>query len=133
MRLERKLDREIHQLQKLANHFLRNRLEQVRSLPVNLYESESRLLLVIPAAGLKREQIELDYHNEKITVTMRKELPSMEGEALRKEIREGEFTRTIAVPVPVKADSIQARFEDGLLKIEMDKQESFKPRKITIE
>jgi HSP20 family protein len=44
----------------------------------------------------------------------------------------GTFEREIALPVPVNANQVDARFEDGVLRIKLAKSEAAKPRKIAI-
>ena len=44
----------------------------------------------------------------------------------------GKFTRTLALPFPVDADKVEARFENGVLQITLAKHESAKARKIQV-
>jgi HSP20 family protein len=51
---------------------------------------------------------------------------------IRKEIKAGEFSRTIELPHPVKIDAIAAELTDGLLRVVLPKADDARPREITI-
>ena len=44
----------------------------------------------------------------------------------------GEFSRTVTLPYEVDADKVDARYEGGVLVIEMPRAEVDKPRKIKV-
>ena len=44
----------------------------------------------------------------------------------------GAFTRQLALPFPVDADNVDARFENGVLLVKLAKHEAAKPRKIVV-
>ncbi|WP_246041815.1 Hsp20/alpha crystallin family protein [Desulfoglaeba alkanexedens] len=48
------------------------------------------------------------------------------------ERRFGSFSRSIRLPVEVKADEVEAVYKDGVLRIEIPKVESAKPKKIPV-
>ena len=50
----------------------------------------------------------------------------------RRERSFGSFQRIFSLPVDVDADKIEATYADGLLKIEIPKPETQKPRQITV-
>jgi HSP20 family protein len=50
----------------------------------------------------------------------------------RRERELGRFARTIQLPFPVDADAVVARFQDGILEVELPRAASDKPRKISI-
>jgi HSP20 family protein len=50
----------------------------------------------------------------------------------RQERFSGSFARELALPMPVDADKVEARFEQGVLKLTLPKSESARPRKITV-
>jgi len=81
-----------------------------------------------------------------LRVTLDQNILSIEGEK-REERREedkgsryvlserkfGSFHRSISLPSGVKAESIKASFKNGVLKVEIPRDESQKPRKIAID
>ena len=50
----------------------------------------------------------------------------------RQERNFGQFTRTLTLPFAVDADKVEARLENGVLRIKLAKHESARPRKIEV-
>lgn len=44
----------------------------------------------------------------------------------------GTFSRSISLPCPVKEDSIDARYKDGILTVSLPKMEECKSQKFTV-
>ncbi|KNZ78397.1 Small heat shock protein C4 [Termitomyces sp. J132] len=85
--------------------------------------------------GLKKENVAIDVHNGRLTVSGESKL-SIEhdehGYAIR-ERRHGKFSRTLQLPQGVKEDEIKARMEDGVLLVSFPKTSTeLTPRKINI-
>lgn len=45
----------------------------------------------------------------------------------------GSFRRSISLPEGIRSDKIKAAFRNGVLRVEIPREESAKPRKITID
>lgn len=54
------------------------------------------------------------------------------GTPHRQERAFGSFVRTVSLPTDIDADRVDARLENGVLKISLPKHEAAKPRKIAI-
>jgi len=50
----------------------------------------------------------------------------------RQERFAGPFSRELTLPVPVDADKVEAKFENGVLKLTLPKSEAARPRKIVV-
>ena len=50
----------------------------------------------------------------------------------RQERFAGTFTRELTLPAPVNADKVEAKFEQGVLKITLPKSEAARPRRIAV-
>lgn len=50
----------------------------------------------------------------------------------RQERFAGAFTRELTLPAPVDADKVEARFENGVLRLTLPKSEAARPRKIAV-
>ena len=50
----------------------------------------------------------------------------------RQERFAGTFSRELMLPAPVDADKVQARYEDGVLKLTLPKSEAARPRRIAV-
>jgi len=85
--------------------------------------------------GLKKEDVSIDVHDSRLTVSGETGDSSERGEngfAIR-ERHFGRFSRTIQLPQGIKEDAIKASMEDGLLTITFPKSApEAAPKKITI-
>lgn len=69
----------------------------------------------------------------KLTIQGERTAPEPQGAVwVRQERPVGRFSRTVTLPVLVDADKVEARYEDGVLKLTLPKSEAAKPRKITV-
>jgi HSP20 family protein len=101
---------------------------------LNLLEDADALYLEteLPGLGLNDLEIYVTGRNQ-LTLKGERKPPSL-GKAVqhRQERGFGSFVRTVTLPVPVDEGKIEARFEHGILKLTMPKDEAAKPRKIEI-
>ena len=106
-----------------------------RSFPlVNIYEDADAITVIAELPGLDASAISLSVHDGLLSIqgTRVGHQLSATAHALRKERPEGEFEKSVRIPVKVQADLINARFKDGLLTVTLPKAEEAKPRPITI-
>jgi HSP20 family protein len=99
-----------------------------------LWEESDSLHLEAELPGLEMQDLEIFVtgHNQ-LTVKGERKPPTIEKAALHRQERGfGKFTRSLTLPFPVNENAIEARFENGVLKVRMPKHESAKPRKIAI-
>jgi HSP20 family protein len=85
--------------------------------------------------GLKKEEISIDVHNGRLTVSAESKLSSEHDEngyAVR-ERRFGRLSRTLQLPQGLKEEEIKASVEDGVLTVTFPKTTpELAPKKITI-
>jgi HSP20 family protein len=119
----------------MINTFLEERVPETSQypFPINIYEEDNNVYVVAPCSGIKKENIEIEYKQNNLFITWRKNIEKKEGRILRNEREEGEFSRGIPLPVEVNGESIQAKYENGVLVLSMAKREEARPRQITIE
>lgn len=104
------------------------------ALPLDVIEHEDQYLVKASLPGIKPEELEITFDKGMLTIrgTVKDESEKQEGQYHLRERRFGTFTRTISLPVTVKADNIQAHYEDGILTLSLPKAEEVKPRRIAI-
>ena len=110
------------------------------SMPaVNIKETADTFQVEMAAPGMEKKdfKIELDGHTLTISSEKQNEQEQKEGENYnRKEFSYQSFYRTFHLPKDVvNADEIRAKYENGLLRLEIPKKEEAKqkpPRLITI-
>ena len=106
-------------------------------LAVDVYETADKLVVKARTAGISKSDLDVSISDNILTISG--VLSGGEDEqTTRWHIQEcywGEFSRTIALPVPVREDenSVRAELKDGVLTITFDKEKSEEPKKITVQ
>ena len=101
----------------------------------DMSETEEAYLLTVDLPGLTKKDIEVSYGDNRVTISgERKEEKKEEGEDfIRQERYLGKFSRSFTMPADVKEDKIKATFKDGVLTVNIPKEEVKKPKKVSIE
>jgi HSP20 family protein len=86
----------------------------------------------LPGLDLKDLEIYVTGGNQLSLKGTRKQQVPEKAVCHREERTFGTFSRVIALPFPVDADKVDARFEQGVLMINLPKHESSRPRKINV-
>ena len=106
-------------------------------LAVDVYETADKLVVKARTAGISKSDLDVSISDNILTISG--VLSGGEDEqTTRWHIQEcywGEFSRTIALPVPVREDenSVRAELKDGVLTITFDKEKSEEPKKIQVQ
>lgn len=112
--------------------------DQLQDMPgmlaVDVYETKEKLYVKARTAGVNKDDLDVSIADN--TLTIRGTLSSGdEIDAENYHIQEcywGEFSRTLALPVPVKEDEVEAVLKDGVLTISFTKVKQETVKKITI-
>jgi len=101
---------------------------------INLYEDGNRLVVEAELPGLKLDDLEIFVTgNNQLTIKGERKFTAPEkGVRHRQERGFGTFTRTLTLPFPVDPNNVEARFENGVLHIQLAKHASALPRKIQV-
>ncbi|KAI9498080.1 HSP20-like chaperone [Zychaea mexicana] len=105
-------------------------------LPVNIYEMEKSWAIHAEIPGVKKEDIKLDVNNDAIIISGETKMDKdyTKDNIRYQERREGKFSRTLSLPDNVDRDKISAKFENGVLHVDMPKTLEAKPaRKIAVQ
>lgn len=104
-------------------------------LAVDVYETDEKLIIKARTAGVNKEDLDVSISDGILTISGT--LSSGDDtEATNWHIQEcywGEFSRTLALPVPVKEDEVEAVLKDGVLTISFIKIKQEQAKKITIQ
>lgn len=104
-------------------------------LAVDVYETDEKLVVKARTAGVNKEDLDVSISDGILTISGT--LSSGDDtEATNWHIQEcywGEFSRTLALPVPVKEDEVEAVLKDGVLTISFAKIKQEQAKKITIQ
>ncbi|MGA4579489.1 Hsp20/alpha crystallin family protein [Limisphaera sp. VF-2] len=103
--------------------------------PVDVIEETDRLLVRVDLPGMRKEDINVTLHDGCLTVSgeVRPDEKLNQAQMHRAERVFGRFQRTVALPVPVAADQITARYRDGVLEVVLPKAEEARPKQIQVQ
>jgi HSP20 family protein len=98
---------------------------------VNLYETESAYLVCVDLSGVEKEKIEIEVADGRLRLSGKRVVP-MWPDGVPKtharvrmhlmEIDHGSFGREVELPQDVHREQINARYQDGMLWIELPKK-----------
>jgi HSP20 family protein len=103
---------------------------QYNTLPaVNVKEIENAFHIEVAAPGLKKEDFKLSLNENRLTISVNQEQKTEENteKFVRKEFSFTSFQRTFNLPKNVEIEGIGATYTDGILTINVPKQEEVKP------
>ena len=104
-------------------------------LAVDVYETEERLVIKARTAGVNKSDLDVSISDGILTIsgTLSSGDDSAATQWHIQECYWGEFSRTLALPVPVKEDEVEAVLKDGVLTISFIKIKQEQARKIEIQ
>ncbi len=103
-------------------------------LAVDVYETAEKLVVKARTAGVNKQDLDVSISDGILTISGT--LSSGDDDVDQWHIQEcywGEFSRTIALPVPVKEEEVEAMLKDGVLTISFSKVKQEQARKIQIQ
>jgi len=103
--------------------------------PIDVEETKDEIIVKAEIPGMKKDDIKISLQNDNILIEGEKkqEKESKGKNYHRIERVFGKFKRMITLPCEVKADKVKAKYENGLLIINLPKAEETKSVNIPIE
>jgi HSP20 family protein len=103
-------------------------------LAVDVYETREKLIVKARTAGVNKSELDVSISDNQLTVKGSLNAGNEEGveNYFLQECYWGEFSRTIALPVPVKEEEIEAILKDGVLTISFKKLKQDTIKKIEV-
>jgi HSP20 family protein len=102
----------------------------------NIFETEIAHVIELAIPGVKKEELTIDLHENKLTIALAKKEDSVEKTTLkeRKEFNYSKFSRAFNLPKNINFEKIEATNENGILTVTIPKKEEEikKNRTITI-
>lgn len=97
---------------------------------VNIKETQDGFEVEMAAPGLTKEDFKIEVNNYMLTISSEKrdEGEVKEGDYTRREFSYQSFTRSFALPLTVDSEKINAKYENGILLVEIPKREEAKPK-----
>ena len=103
-------------------------------LAVDVYETKERLVVKARTAGVNKNELDVSISDNTLTIrgTLSAGTEDNVENYFLQECYWGEFSRSIALPVPVKEEEIEAMLKDGVLTISFGKVKQDTVKKIQV-
>lgn len=103
-------------------------------LAVDVYETKQKLVVKARTAGVNKNDLDVSISDNQLTIRGTLSAGNEDGveNYFLQECYWGEFSRTIALPVPVKEEEIEAVLKDGVLTISFGKVQQDTVKKIQV-
>ncbi|MEO8933751.1 MAG: Hsp20/alpha crystallin family protein [Xanthomarina sp.] len=101
---------------------------------VNLVESDNSYEIHMAAPGLKKEDFKISLENKVLTISSEKSTESeeVEDKFTRKEYSYSSFSRSFTLPENTDIEGIEAKYENGELRLNLPKKEKTTDRLIEV-
>ncbi|MDH5339307.1 MAG: Hsp20/alpha crystallin family protein [Rubrivivax sp.] len=101
----------------------------------DVFEDERRVLVRLEAPGLRKGDFDIQVAGDILVVRGEKrfERERVEGRWRMLQCAYGAFERRVRLPAAVRGDEAQARYRNGVLKIELPKQTPRRPRRVEVD
>lgn len=100
---------------------------------LNVYENEKEFELTVALPGMRKEDINISFENNTITISGERELKEDEGTKYHRiESRFGKFKRSLPLPNVIDEENIEATYENGVLTVTVPKLKEKAGKKIEV-
>jgi HSP20 family protein len=102
---------------------------RIMNMPaVNITEEKDEYKVSLAAPGLKKDDFKIDVDGNMLTISSEKEENKEEKDKTftRKEYSYSSFSRSFTLPEEINKEKIEAKYEDGVLKIALPRKEEAK-------
>jgi HSP20 family protein len=99
--------------------------DALQTIPVNVHETKDAYHLELNAPGLNKEDFAIKVEKDLLTISYEKkeETKSEDFKTLRREFSYRSFKRSFTLQDNVNTENIQAKYENGILKLYVPKTE----------
>lgn len=100
----------------------------------NVFEDENKVVVRLEIPGMDKDKFSIEVRGTTLQVAGEKrfEREVSEGRYRSFQCAYGSFRRNVALPAPVIADKASASYRDGILRVELPKEQPTKPRRIDV-
>ena len=101
---------------------------------MDIHETDNKVIAEFNLPDLDPEKTEITLRDNvlRVKTNTEKKEEKEDKNYWRREIKRGFFERVVTLPASVKEDEIEASYEKGILKIEMEKEKESQNKKIEI-
>ena len=99
---------------------------------VNVKEDDDNFMIEMAAPGMKKDDFKVELHNDLLTISSESEqnheAKEDKGKYTRREYAYHSFQRSFSLPTTADGEKVEAKYEDGVLKLTIPKREESKPK-----
>ena len=139
VRFPRTMSRMEDEMEDLMARYFGNDTGWLRESPqfvptIDLVETENQFEVTVDLPGLKPDEVDVEFSNGNLSISGKREQEKEEkGKTFhRVERRYGEFRRLLPLPTSIDKEHIEAKFEDGVLKITVPRTDDVKTKHIEV-
>jgi HSP20 family protein len=101
--------------------------------PINIWLGENSVVVTGELAGVTRDDVTINLQEDVLTLEgARRPTQQQDVNWQRRERAYGTFSRVVQLPFRVDPEKVQARYDNGILEIELQRLEGDRPKKIEI-
>jgi HSP20 family protein len=101
--------------------------------PINIWLGDNSVVVTGELPGVTPDDVTINLQDDVLTLEgARRPKQEQDVNWQRRERAYGSFSRAVQLPFRVDPDKVQARFNNGILEIEMERLEADRPKKIEI-
>lgn len=102
--------------------------------PADLYETDEAYEVEMELPGFSRDDVQVTIEQGMLTISGRRAEERTENENYHlRERSVGRFSRGFSLPASIEADQVEARFDEGLLRVTLPKAAEARTRKIEVD
>ncbi|MCI0380920.1 MAG: Hsp20/alpha crystallin family protein [Gemmataceae bacterium] len=99
---------------------------------VDIFETDTELLLLADLPGVAPGDIDLRYENGELVVQGKVQPHERKGHLILGEYEEGDFYRVFQIHESIDSARIEAECKNGVLTVHLPKAEAAKPKQVTV-
>ena len=101
---------------------------------MDVFETEDRIVAEVELPGIEPDKVDVSVEDSTLTVSGSREFTDQlkDENVHRVERRYGAFARAITLPQTADTEKVEAKFDKGVLRVEVPKVERAKPKRIEI-
>jgi HSP20 family protein len=102
--------------------------------PINIWLGDNSVVVTAELPGVTASDVNLNLQEDVLTLAGKREPKTQQGNVnwQRRERAYGNFSRAVQLPFRVDPEKVQARFNNGILEVELQRLEADRPKKIEI-
>ncbi len=113
--------KEVFDIKKQVDNLSEQIFGESNSVKIDLYDLDDSYQIIVEAAGVEQEDIELAIRDDELTIAGIRKINDENKKVLINERPRGKFQRTIKLPTAVIEEKITAYQKDGLLILNLPK------------